>query len=163
MTATIAADHVVEIHYTLTNDRKEIVDSSRGDAPLPYLHGHGNIVPGLEQALAGKAVGDKVQVTVSPAEGYGEYNEKLKKELPRNAFPKDSKLEVGAMFEASGPDGDAIVIRVVGVGNETVQIDGNHPLAGETLHFDVEIMKVRKATPSELEHGHAHPGDGHHH
>ena len=163
MTTTIAPDHVVEIHYTLTNDQKQVVDSSRGDEPLPYLHGHGNIVPGLEQALVGKTVGDKLQVTVLPKEGYGEYDERLKKELPRSAFPKGAAIEVGAMFEASGPDGAPMVIRVVGTTSDKVQIDGNHPLAGQTLYFDVEIMKVRKATKSELEHGHAHPGDGHHH
>ena len=163
MSTAIQADHVVEIHYTLTNDKKEVVDSSVGSTPLPYLHGHGNIVPGLERALLGKTVGEKLAVTVPASEGYGEYDERLKKELPRDAFPTGSDLEVGAMFEASGPEGDAIVIRIVGVNDKAVQVDGNHPLAGQTLHFAIEVVKVRKATPTELEHGHAHPGDGHHH
>jgi FKBP-type peptidyl-prolyl cis-trans isomerase SlyD len=160
---SIQADHVVEIHYTLTNDQKEVLDSSRGSTPLPYLHGHGNIVPGLERALLGKAIGDKLTVTVSASDGYGEYDARLKKELPRSAFPKDSPVEVGAMFEASGPEGDTIVIRIVELNAETVHVDGNHPLAGQALNFDVEIVSIRPATKSELEHGHAHPGDGHHH
>jgi FKBP-type peptidyl-prolyl cis-trans isomerase SlyD len=159
----ITKNKVVEIHYILTGDDKQTIDASEKDSPLPYLHGYQQIVPGLEKALAGKKVGDKLTVEVSPEEGYGTFNEELVKEIEKDQFPNGSKIEAGEMFEASGPDGNPMIIRITEVKDDTVTIDGNHPLAGKNLFFDIEIVSIREATKEELEHGHAHHGDGHTH
>jgi FKBP-type peptidyl-prolyl cis-trans isomerase SlyD len=163
MTAAAADDKVVTIHYTLRDDDGDIIDSSSGSEPLDYLHGHGGIVPGLEAALAGKSAGAKLQVSVPPAEGYGEAGEADTKSVPRDAFPDDVELEVGMQFFAQSPSGEPVPVWVVGVDDKTVVIDFNHPLAGQTLHFEVEVVGVRDATAEELEHGHPHGPDGHHH
>ena len=154
---------VVTVNYTLTDDDGEVLDSSEGQDPLAYLHGVGQIVPGLEQALAGKAAGDALQVTVDAAEGYGEHDPELVQAVPRAQFKDLDDLEVGMELQATGPDGDHLVT-VVGIEDDEVMLDGNHPLAGMTLHFDVAVVDVRDATPEELQHGHPHgPGDHHHH
>lgn len=156
---TIQPNTVVHIHYTLTGDDKKVIDSSRDSDPLPYLHGHGQIVRGLENALAGKRVGDKVSVRVSPEEGYGHYDAELVQTVGRDEFPEGSHFEVGAMFEAAGPNGEPFVIRITEINGDEVVVDGNHPLAGQHLNFDVEVITIRQATTQELEHGHVHEGD----
>ncbi|MBU2875099.1 FKBP-type peptidyl-prolyl cis-trans isomerase [Marinobacter salexigens] len=153
----MAQPRVVTIHYTLTNNQGEELDSSRGEGrePLAYLEGAQNIIGGLESALTEKNPGDQVKVSVDPAEGYGEINEELVQPVPRTAFEGVDTIEPGMQFQAQTPGGPQVV-RVVEVSEETVTIDANHPLAGETLHFDVEVIEARDATDEEKEHGHAH-------
>ena len=158
----IADDKIVLIHYTLTNLDDEVMDSSDGGEPLAYLHGKGNIVPGLEKELLGKQAGDKVNVEVSPEEGYGELNEELIQEVDRAAFEGVEAIEVGMRFMAQTAWGQQPVV-VTAVTEESVIVDGNHPLADQTLKFDVEVIEVRDASEEELQHGHAHGAGGHHH
>lgn len=153
---------VVSIHYTLTSDGGETLDSSAGREPLAYLHGAGNIIPGLESALVGKGVGEKLKVSIAPAEAYGLRDDALVQVVPRDAFGGAPDLEVGMQFQARTPDGIRVVT-IVDVAGDEITLDGNHPLAGETLHFDVEIVEVRAATDEEMAHGHAHGEGGHHH
>lgn len=153
---------VVSINYTLTNDRGEVLDSSEQGAPLAYLHGTGNIIPGLESALTGLEQGAKLQVQIEPADAYGERNEQLVQEVPRRAFQGINDIQPGMSFTAQG-DGGPVRVLVTRVLGDMVTVDGNHPLAGERLNFDVEIAEVRTATAEELEHGHVHGPDGHHH
>ncbi len=148
---------VVLIHYVLTNDDKEVLDSSEGQDPLAYLHGTGHLIPGLEAQLLGKAAGDKLDVTVQPGDGYGEFNEELVQVVPSDVFDGVESIEPGMQFQTSNEDGsDGETITVVSVENDEVTIDGNHTLAGVTLHFAVDIIEVREATAEELEHGHVH-------
>jgi len=149
---------VVSIHYTLTNKAGEQLDSSIGAEPLTYLHGAGNIIPGLENALADKTVGDKLTVTIEPEEAYGERNEEHIQTVPRDMFQGIDNIEVGMQFQADSSNGPAVVT-ITAVEGDQVSIDGNHPLAGEQLTFDVEIMDIRSATETEMEHGHIH-GEG---
>ncbi|WJW75502.1 peptidylprolyl isomerase [Thiohalobacter sp. IOR34] len=152
---------VVSIHYTLTNPEGETIDSSVGGEPLAYLHGASNIIPGLENALAGKAVGEKLTVTVPPEEGYGESHPEMIQTVPREAFQGVDEIQPGMRFEAESAQGPISVV-VTAVTDTEVTVDGNHPLAGVTLTFDVEITDVRDATAEELEHGHVHGPEGHH-
>ena len=148
---------VVLIHYVLTNDDKEVLDSSEGQDPLVYLHGTGHLIPGLEAQLLGKTAGDKLDVTVQPGDGYGEFNEELVQVVPSDVFDGVGSIEPGMQFQTSNEDGsDGETITVVSVENDEVTIDGNHTLAGVTLHFAVDIIEVREATAEELEHGHVH-------
>ncbi len=151
-------DHaVVLIHYVLTNDDKEVLDSSEGQEPLAYLHGTGHLIPGLEAQLLGKAAGDKMQVTVEPVDGYGEFNEEMVQTIPRNVFEGVETIEPGMQFQTANEDGSGgQTVTVVSAENDEVTIDGNHPLAGLTLHFAVDIVEVREASAEELEHGHVH-------
>lgn len=158
----IAEKTVVSIHYTLTNKAGETLDSSIGQDPLVYLHGGQNIIVGLENALKGKSVGDALQVTVEPSEGYGETREELIQEVDRSAFQGVDDIDVGMQFMAQTPWGEQPVT-VVKVEGEQITLDGNHALAGETLNFDVEIVDVREASQEEIEHGHVHGEGGHHH
>ncbi len=153
---TIADNHVVSIHYKLTGDAGEIIDSSEGKDPLTYLHGTKNIIPGLEQALAGKTVGDKLQVTVQPENGYGAINPDLIQTVPLSAFEGMDNIQPGMQFEAKGPKDQKQLITVQEVRKDGVIIDGNHPMAGKVLHFDVSIESIREASPEERSHGHAH-------
>ncbi len=145
----------VSIHYTLTNANGEQLDSSQGQDPLAYLHGYGNIIPGLENALTGKTVGDTFTVTIPPAEAYGEKQEEMTQVVPLSMFQGVDKVEVGMQFHADASHGVSVVT-VSKIEGENVTIDGNHPLAGETLTFDVEVSDVRAATDDEIEHGHIH-------
>ena len=148
---------VVLIHYVLTNDDKEVLDSSEGQDPLAYLHGTGHLIEGLEAQLLGKAAGDKLDVTVQPGDGYGEFNEELVQVVPNDVFDGVESIEPGMQFQPSNEDGSGgETITVVSVENDEVTIDGNHTLAGVTLHFAVDIIEVREATAEELEHGHVH-------
>ena len=159
----IAQDKVVLIHYTLTNDGGKVLDSSSGGDPLAYLHGQGNIIPGLEKALEGKQAGDKLNVRVEPAEGYGVRDDSLVQQVPRRAFGSVSKVEPGMQFHAQSAQGQMRVVTVTHVKGDMVTVDANHPLAGEVLVFDVEVAEVRDATGEELEHGHVHGPGGHQH
>jgi FKBP-type peptidyl-prolyl cis-trans isomerase SlyD len=158
----IAENTVAAFHYTLTDDNGQVIDSSEGREPLAYLHGSGQIVPGLEKAMAGRVAGDQFKVDVAPAEGYGEHHPELAQELPREAFQGVEDIQPGMQFQGHGPQG-VINVTVTKVDGQTVHIDGNHPLAGQTLHFDIEVTEVRPATEEELAHGHVHGAGGHHH
>ena len=159
----IAQDSVVTIHYTLKDDAGEVIDSSVTAEPLAYLHGHGNLVPGLERELEGKQAGDKLNVQVSAADGYGEFNKELVQRVPRRALQGISNLRVGLRLQAQTPEGPRPVV-ITNITGDMVTIDGNHPLAGKALNFEIEITDVREATEEELSHGHVHgPGDHHHH
>ena len=155
----IAANKAVSIEYTLTNDAGEVLDSSAGGAPLVYLQGAGNIIPGLEQALAGKQVDDELKVTVEPEEAYGEYTAELVTVLGRNMFEGVDELEVGMQFHASAPDGGMQIVTITALEGDEVTVDGNHPLAGQRLTFEVKVVGVRDATEDEQAHGHIH-GEG---
>lgn len=159
---TIANDTVVKFNYTLTNDKGETLDQSQGE-PLAYLHGHHNIIPGLEKEMTGKKAGDKFKVTVKPEEAYGEYIAEAVQEVPRANFQGVDSIEVGMQFQSQTDDGHVMLVTVKDVNDEVVVVDGNHPLAGVELTFDVEIVEVRAATADEIAHGHAHGVGGHHH
>ncbi len=158
----IAKNNVATINYCLRDDAGNVLDSSENRDPLTYLHGAGNIIPGLEVALEGKSKGDKISVTVLPRDGFGEHNPSLVQDVPRDRFEDADEIQVGMRFQANTPQGPR-VFRVVDVQSDMVRVDGNHELAGETLHFDVEVVDVRNATVEEIQHGHAHGPGGHHH
>ena len=158
----IANNSVVSFHYTLTDDNGQVLDSSQGREPLVYLQGVGQIVPGLEKAMEGRQVGDQFKVDVVPEEGYGVHHAELVQEVPREAFQGVEDIQPGMQFKGRGPQG-VINVTVTKVENDKVHIDGNHPLAGQTLHFDVEVTEVRPASEEELAHGHVHGEGGHHH
>jgi FKBP-type peptidyl-prolyl cis-trans isomerase SlyD len=149
----ISAGRVAAIHYTLTDDDGKVIDKSSPQSPLRYLHGAGNIVPGLEKALDGKQAGDSLKAEVQPEQGYGPRHDGLVQQVPRSAFPADARIEPGIRFEARTQRGP-LVVTVTEVGDEAVTIDGNHPLAGKKLHFDVQVAEVRDATERETQQGH---------
>ena len=158
----IIQDSIVPIDYRLTDDAGNEIDSSADHGPLAYLHGHSNIVPGLEQALEGRSVGDEFKVSIEPAMGYGENNPSLTQTLPSSMFGGVDQIAVGMQFHAQTDHG-VEVVTVTALEGDEVTIDGNHPLAGKTLNFEVTVRDVRPATAEELEHGHAHGEHGHHH
>ncbi len=157
----IAADTVVTLEYKLTDAEGDELDSS-ADGPLVYLHGHGNIVPGLEKALAGKSTGEALKVVVAPADGYGERAGGKPIRISRKELPPGLEPEEGMGLGAQGADGKDVTLFVIKVTKDAVMLSLDHPLAGVELHFDVKIVEVRAATEEELQHGHAH-GDGDHH
>ena len=159
----IADNSVVSINYTLTNDAGETLDTSDGREPLVYLHGAQNIIPGLENELAGKSAGDNFSVSIQPEDGYGIVNEDLVQTVPHSAFEGVETIEPGMQFEARGEGDHTQLITVTEVGEDGVTVDGNHPLAGQVLNFVGSITEVRAATEEELQHGHAHGPGGHHH
>lgn len=159
----ISNGSVVGIDYSLHLGDGQVVDASEPGDPLHYLHGEGQIVPGLESALEGLSVGDQKQVVVGPADGYGEHDPRGVQEVPRGAFPPDFDPKVGMELTAEGPDGEPVPFAVREVRPDSVVIDLNHPLAGKTLHFDVTVREVRAATEDEVAHGHAHGAHGHEH
>lgn len=158
----IGMSSVATLHYTLRDDAGEVLDASAADEPLVYLHGHGNIVIGLERALEGKRAGDSLQVSVDAEDAYGMRDEGLVQDVPRDAFPRGIDITTGMQFHAESNRGPRSVI-VTAVTAETVRVDGNHPLAGQRLHFDVTVAAVRAATHEEVTHGHVHGDGGHHH
>ena len=158
----IAKDLVASIEYTLTDAAGAVIDSSVGNEPLAYLHGAGNIIPGLENALEGKKAGDSLTVTVASEDGYGEKNDGLIQVVPKDMFQGVDNIEAGMQFHAQTDHGMQ-VITVAAVEGDNITVDGNHPLAGQTLKFDVKIIEVRAASEEELEHGHVHGAGGHHH
>jgi len=159
----IAANKAVSIDYTLTNDAGEVIDSSAGGAPLVYLHGAGNIIVGLEKALEGKQAGDELKVAIEPEEAYGEYSPELIATLNRAMFEGVDELAVGMQFHASAPDGSMQIVTIRDLDGDDVTVDGNHPLAGQRLTFQVKVVEVRDAHPEEIAHGHIHGAGGHHH
>lgn len=163
--STVENQKVVSFHYTLTNNDGEVLDTSRDEdgSPMAYLHGSGQIVPGLEKAMEGKTTGDAFKATIAPEDGYGERQGDGPQSVDRSNFPPEADIQEGMMFVAEMPDGQQAPVWVVGVEGDNVLLDSNHPLAGETLHFDVEVTDVRDATAEELAHGHAHGPGGHHH
>ncbi len=162
---TIQNDKFVTMHYHLTNSNDgQVLDSSRGSDPLTYLHGAGSIIPGLERELSGLDVGATKTVAVTAADAYGEYDEDMVQTLPRTEFAGIDNLEVGMRLQAQDQDGNTFTVHIAQINGDDVVIDGNHPLAGMPLTFEIEIVEIRDATAEELQHGHAHgPGDHHHH
>lgn len=159
----ITKHKVATIDYTLTNPSGQVLDTSKGAQPLSYLHGVGGIIPGLETALEGKSKGDQLNVTIPPDQAYGARNEQLVQDVPKKAFQGVQDVRPGMQFRAQGPQGQTQVVTVVSVADESVKVDANHPLAGVTLSFDVNIVDVREATQDEIAHGHVHGPGGHHH
>lgn len=158
----IESNSVVTLHYTLKDNDGNVIDQS-DDGSFLYMHGAMNIVPGLENALSGKAVGDEFSVTVSPEEGYGEKDPQRIQEVPKDMFDNAEEIKVGVQFHAQSPDGNAVVVTVVEVKDDAVVIDGNHALAGVDLNFDVKIVDIREASEEEVSHGHVHGPHGHQH
>jgi FKBP-type peptidyl-prolyl cis-trans isomerase SlyD len=157
----IANKTAVSIHYTLTNDVGEEIDSTAGGEPMVYLHGSGSIMTGLEKALDNKKSGDKLSLRIEAADAYGEYSDDMIQVVSRDMFDGIDKLEVGMQFHTAANSGSGI-ITVLLVDGDDVTIDGNHPMAGQALNFDVEIVSVRLATKEELSHGHVHGAGCHH-
>jgi FKBP-type peptidyl-prolyl cis-trans isomerase SlyD len=157
----VADNMAVSIHYTLTNDDGEVLDSSIGDEALVFLQGSGNIIPGLEKAMVGKVTGDKFNVRIVPEEAYGELMEDMIQVLSRDMFEGIDNIEVGMQFHADVSSGPGVVT-VVSIEGDDIKIDGNHPLAGVALNFDVEVIDVRLATEEEASHGHIHGAGCHH-
>ncbi len=153
---------VVTLNYTLKDDEGNVIDQSQ-DGSFAYLHGMNNIVPGLEKALSGMAAGQTRAVSVPPEEGYGARDDSRVQAVPRDMFPADSRIEPGMQFHAESSEGQSLVVTVVGSDSDTVTVDGNHPLSGMQLHFDVKVVDVRDATREEIDHGHVHGPEGHHH
>ncbi len=154
----ISKNRVASIHYTLRDDEGTIIDSSDGREPLQYLHGAGNLIPGMEEGLEGKSKGEKLNLTIEPEKGYGEKDENLVQQVPRSAFG-EQEVKPGMRFSTN----QGGVVTVTDVGLNSVTVDGNHPLAGVQLNFAVEILEVRNATEDEISHGHVHGAGGHHH
>jgi len=158
----ITKDTVVEIDYTLKDDAGTVIDSSEGREPLSYLHGNSGIIPGLERELEGKQAGDELKVSVAPEDGYGQRNESLRQEVPKEQFAEIENLQPGMQLQVQSSAGP-MVITVTEIKDDVVVIDGNHPLAGVNLNFAVTVRDVREASQEELDHGHAHGPGGHSH
>ncbi len=157
----IADDVVVSLDYTLTVD-SEVIDTSEGSEPIQFLQGHGNIIPGLEQALYGMKTGEKKEVIVTAADGYGELDPEAYSDVPRKEFPPQIPMEVGIELEIKDQSGDVLEARIDMVNEDTVRLDFNHPLAGKQLNFSVQVVALRQPSAEELEHGHVHmPGHAH--
>jgi FKBP-type peptidyl-prolyl cis-trans isomerase SlyD len=157
-TATVTADTVVVFDYVLESNEGQTLESSEGE-PLVYLHGHENLVPGLERQLEGRSVGDKFVAIVEPADGYGERSDEEPVAVPADQFPADLTVEPGMQFSAEDDDGNEIPVWVLAVESELILVDPNHPLAGQILHFQIEIHSIRSATDEEKANGHPH-GEG---
>jgi FKBP-type peptidyl-prolyl cis-trans isomerase SlyD len=156
---TIAKDTAVKFNYTLKDDEGNVLDQSPEGQPLAYLHGHSNIIPGLEQQLEGKSAGEQVNAVVEPADGYGEYQEQAVQHVPRDNFQGVDDIQPGMQFQSEA-GGQVMLVTVTDVNDDEVIVDANHPLAGKRLTFDVEIQEVRAATEDELSHGHVHGAGG---
>ncbi len=158
----IADQKVVTLDYSLKDNEGKLIDSSEGRGDFVYLHGARNIVPGLESALEGKTAGEEVSVSVQPEEGYGERDNDLLQTVPKDMFEEGAEINVGMQFHAQSPEGEMMIVTVVELEGDDVIVDGNHPLAGVPLNFDVKVVDIRDASAEELEHGHAHGADGEH-
>lgn len=154
----ITANKVGIVHYTLKNGDGKTLDTSEGKPPLEYIHGKGNLIPGMENSLEGKEKGSKFQIVIEPKDAYGDKSDAMINEVPLSNFPEKDQVKAGVMFQSQTPQGIKVGT-VIKIENETVTLDFNHPLAGETLHFQVEVVDVRDATEDELSHGHIH-GEG---
>ena len=151
----ITKNSVVSFEYTLKNSKDEIIDSSEGQEPLEYIQGMGHIIPGLESEMEGKGADDAFDITIAPKDAYGERNDEMVQVVPKDHFDNANEIQPGMQFEVDTEDGP-LILTVLDVKDEGFVLDGNHPLAGETLHFDVKIISVREATEEELEHDHVH-------
>ncbi|HJH08621.1 MAG TPA: peptidylprolyl isomerase [Psychrobacter pasteurii] len=151
---TIAKDTAVRFNYILKDESGNVIDQSQGE-PLAYLHGHNNIIPGLEKELEGKSAGDSLTAVIEPADAYGEYQEQAVQQVPRANFQGVDNIQPGMQFQSEA-EGQVMLVTVTDVNEDTVTVDANHPLAGKKLSFDVEIVEVRAATEDELNHGHVH-------
>ncbi len=158
---TIQRNKVVTINYTLMDETGGLLESSEGQEPLTYLHGVGNLIPGLEASLEGKSAGASLKISVPPEEAYGVWDQEKVMDIPKSQFSGVESVEAGMQFSVQGEAGEEVVT-VSKVEGETVTIDANHPLAGKTLAFDVTIVGIRDATAEELDHGHVHGHGGHH-
>jgi FKBP-type peptidyl-prolyl cis-trans isomerase SlyD len=161
-TESVQNNVVVSMEYTLHVDNEEI-DSSKGQDPLQFLVGHGNIISGLEREMMGMKVGESKEVVVEPSDAYGEFDEDAFMEVPRDAFPQDIPVEEGAELTVRDDTDQPRYARIEAINGENVTLNFNHPLAGDELHFNVKVVGLREPTSEELEHGHVHQGDGHHH
>jgi len=159
----VAENNVVGIEYTLTDSEGEVLDTSEGRGPLAYVHGKGGIIPGLEEALAGKVVGDELKVVIPPEKGYGPRNNQLLNRVPKEAFGGKLEFELGLQFPVQDQNGQPRMVTIVHIEEDAIVIDANHPLAGVELTFDVKIVEVREATEEELQHGHSHGAGGQQH
>ena len=158
----VSKDSVVSLEYRLHLGDGQVVDESEPGQPLAYMHGRGQIVPGLEGQLEGMSAGESKKVVVPPSQGYGEHDPRGLQEVPREMFPPNANLQAGVTISAQTADGDVIPITIRELKGEKVVVDLNHPMAGKTLHFDITVREVRAATDEEKEHGHAHgPGGAH--
>ena len=158
----IASNSVVTFDYVLKDDDGQLIDASQDGEPLAYLHGVGGIIPGLEKALTGKQVGDELQLSIAPADAYGERDDALRQAVPREQFEGVDDLALGMQFRIETDDAP-MVVTVVEINDTAVTIDGNHPLAGMNLNFSVVVRDVREATDEEIAHGHVHGPGGHSH
>lgn len=158
----IENNRVVTLVYTLKDNDENIIDKS-DDGSFCYLHGASNIIPGLENALTGKTAGEELSVSVAPEEAYGVRDDEKLQKVPRDMFPPEQEIEAGMQFHAQSPEGQTMVVTITAVEDDGITVDGNHPLAGIHLNFDVRIMEVRDASKEEIEHGHVHGPDGHQH
>lgn len=159
----IAENTVVGIEYTLTDSDGEVLDTSDGRGPLAYVHGKGGIIPGLEEALLGKTVGDELKVTVPPEKAYGLRNDGLLNRVPKDSFQGDLEFELGLQFPVQDQTGNTRLVTIVHLEEDDVVLDANHPLAGLDLTFEVKVVEVREPTEEELTHGHSHGAGGHAH
>lgn len=148
----IALNKVVSIDYTLTDSEDQVLDTSQGHEPLSYLHGRGHIIPGLEKALEGRSPGDTIKVSIPPEDAYGPRREELIEEIPKDHFDLEGEIQVGMRFQAN-TDAGVMVMSVTELREDSVVVDANHPLAGETLNFDVTVVDIREATDKEIETG----------
>ena len=158
----ISKNSVVTLNYTLKNDQGDMLDESQ-DGSFLYLHGAGGIIPGLEGQLEGKKTGDSFKTHIEPADGYGERDDSMVQIVPRDMFEADHPIEEGIQFHAESPEGDMLTVTVTKIDGDSITVDGNHPLAGIALNFDINIVDIREASSEEIEHGHVHGPDGHHH
>ncbi|MDA3810889.1 MAG: peptidylprolyl isomerase [Spirochaetaceae bacterium] len=153
---------VVSMHYKLTDESGQLLDASK-EQPLSYIQGTNSLIPGLEKELEGKTIGDQVITTIPPEEAYGPVMPQLISNLPISTFKGVEKIDIGMEFEASNDNDEKMIVRVDAVNDDEVTINGNHPLAGKALSFDIKIVDVREASEEELSHGHAHGAGGHQH
>jgi FKBP-type peptidyl-prolyl cis-trans isomerase SlyD len=160
---SVKSNQVVSINFTVKDVEGNVLDSTGGDQPFLFLSGHSQILPKLEENIDQMLIGSKKEVTLSPDEAYGDYDDKAVQVVQRSEFPENTKLEEGMDFMAQTPEGNKIPFVIKDIKGDEVTIDFNHPLAGQTLKFEVELLDKREATQEELSHGHAHGGDGHHH
>ena len=159
----IAKNSVVTLEYVLKDDSGTIIDQSTGDEPFAFIHGVGGIIPGLESALEGKQADDELSVTIEPDQAYGQRDDALIAEVPLERFEGVEEIQEGMQFHTASEDGTPHIVTVVDISDGVVKVDGNHPLAGVTLNFDVKVLEVREATAEELDHGHVHGPGGHQH
>jgi len=157
----IEKNKVVMIDYKLTDKNGEVIDTSEGREPLAYLHGNGGLIPGLEEELEGKSINDSFTVSIPPEKAYGMRDDSLLQTIPRQQFEKNDQLQIGMQFQAQHEHGTQL-LTITNIDGDNVTVDGNHPLAGEILNFDVTVKEVRDASADELQHGHAHGPGGHH-